>query len=186
MKHYDNSGLKNFAPVIWFTGLPCSGKTTLACALTNALQEIGIEVEHLDGDSVRSLMPDLGFTREARSLHLRTVAFAARKLSEHGITVIGSFITPYEDQRLMLRALCPNFTLVYLSTPADVCERRDVKGMYAQARKGLINNFTGVDAEYEIPFEAEIGIDTSELDLEECIKIVRTFIKQKGLANWTT
>jgi len=159
-------------PIIWITGLPASGKTTLAIELKNRLSRKGFIVEHLDGDKIREIFPETGFTREERNNHIKRTGFLASILQKNGILVIASFVSPYKESRNFIRNICSNFIEVYLSTPIDICEKRDYKGLYAKARRGEITNFTGINDIYEIPENPEIMLDTSQLSVEECSKII--------------
>ncbi|MFC6906746.1 adenylyl-sulfate kinase [Halalkalicoccus tibetensis] len=139
---------------IWLFGLPCSGKTTLAKGL------IGPSTVHLDGDYLRNtLNSDLGFSKEDRTENLRRAAGVAQALNEQGFDVIASFITPYRSQRELIAEKIENVSFIYINAPVEVCEERDVKGMYEQARKGEIEGFTGIDAPFEEP-------ETEEIELE--------------------
>jgi adenylyl-sulfate kinase len=169
-----------YAPVFWFTGLPCAGKTTLSKALSEYLRSLNHQVCHLDGDEVRALLPNTGFSAEDRTIHLRTVGFAARKLSEHGIFVTASFVSPGEAQRKIVENLCPNFTVIYVSTPLSECEERDVKGMYKKARKGDIKDFTGIDAPFEPPASPDITIDTQGKGIQICLDEIIRFLNSHG------
>ncbi len=148
--------------VIWLTGLPGAGKTTLGKEITRALQAKGLPVEHLDGDQVRQLFPHTGFSREERDRHIRRVGYLASRLERHGIFVVASFISPYRESREFVRRHCTRYIEVYLSTPAEVCEQRDPKGLYEKARKGEIEHFTGVNDPYEVPEFPDLSIDMSE------------------------
>lgn len=166
-------GKKEIKPsVIWFTGLSGSGKSTLSEALYKALKKKGIKVEHLDGDVVRDIFPKTGFSKEDRNGHIRRIGFLASKLEQNGITVIASFISPYKEARDFVRGICSNFIEIYVATPLDVCEKRDVKGLYAKARAGEIKQFTGIDDPYEEPENPEIKIDTTNLSIDEAVNIV--------------
>ena len=153
--------------VIWFTGLPGSGKSTVADSVAEALLSRGLKVERLDGDSIRQLFPQTGFTREERDEHLRRVGFLASRMEKQGVFVVASFVSPYEDSRRFVRELCTNFVEVYVATPLAECERRDPKGLYTRARRGEIANFTGVSDPYEAPKNAEVVIDTTNARVEE-------------------
>jgi adenylylsulfate kinase len=153
--------------VIWFTGLSGSGKTTIAQWVHADLRRRGIRAEYLDGDTIRHLFPTTGFTRTDRDQHIRRVGYLASKLEENGVFVVASFISPYEESRAFVRGLCRNFVEVYVSTPLEECERRDVKGLYARARRGEIRNFTGIDDPYEAPVNADVVIDTRGVTVEE-------------------
>ena len=158
--------------VIWITGLPAAGKTTIGEALTEALKEQGQRVEHLDGDRLRNIFPATGFSKEDRNSHIRSVGFLAGMLEKNGVTVVASFISPYRDSREFVRSQCKQFIEVYLSTPLEECEKRDPKGLYKKARKGEITQFNGIDDPYESPENPEIEIDTSNKPVKETIRIL--------------
>jgi adenylylsulfate kinase len=161
-------GKKQIEPaVIWFTGLSGSGKSTIADWVTGRLRERGLRVERLDGDSVRNIFPEIGFTRPEREAHVRRVGFLASKLEEHGVFVVASFVSPYAESRQFVRGLCRSFVEVHVSTPLEECERRDVKGLYARARRGEIQNFTGISDPYEPPGNPELVVDTTAIDVRE-------------------
>ena len=163
-------GRKEIEPkVFWFTGLSGSGKSTLAEALYKRMKQQGYKVEHLDGDSIRDIFPRTGFSKEERNRHIRRVGFLASKLESNGVFVIASFISPYQETRDFVRNLCNNMVEVYVSTPIEVCESRDVKGLYAKARKGEITQFTGIDDPYEPPVNPEYKIDTTNISVDEAL-----------------
>ncbi len=173
-------GEKEIKPsVIWFTGLSGSGKSTLSEALYQTLKKKGLKVEHLDGDSIRDIFPKTGFSKEERNRHIRRVGFLASKLENNGITVIASFISPYQETRDFVRNLCSNFIEVHVATPLEVCEERDTKGLYKKARKGEIKQFTGIDDPYEIPVNPEFSIDTSNFTIEESVNKVLKYLNMK-------
>ena len=154
---------------VWLTGLSGSGKSTLARRLERRLTESGVHTYVLDGDNLRhGLNADLGFTADARVENIRRVREVARLFVDAGVVVLSAFISPYRADRDAVRALFApeQFVEVHVSTPLEVCEARDVKGLYAKARAGQIPNFTGISAPYEAPESAEITVDTSEGDLE--------------------
>ncbi len=157
------------APVLWFTGLSGSGKSTIAARVHEELVRRGVEVEYIDGDALREVFPNTGFTRAERDEHLRRTGYMASRLAAHGVTVIASFVSPYRESRDFIRRICPNFAEIYVSTSLEECERRDVKGLYARARRGEIRNFTGIDDPYEPPDRAELTLDTRALSVEECV-----------------
>lgn len=164
------TGKKAIQPaVIWFTGLSGAGKTTLAQELVQKLKARGLPVEHLDGDLIRQIFPQTGFSREQRNEHVKRVGFLASSLERNHVFVVASLISPYRESRDFVRNLCRNFVEVHVSTPIAVCEKRDPKGLYKQAREGKIKNFTGIDDVYEVPTRAELVIDTSELGLDESV-----------------
>jgi adenylylsulfate kinase len=167
--------------VIWFTGLSGSGKSTIADWVEGELRRRDLKVERLDGDTLRNIFPMTGFTREERDTHVRRVGFLASKLERHGVFVVASFVSPYEDSRNFVRGLCNSFVEVHVSTPLEECERRDVKGLYAQARRGEIQNFTGIDDPYEPPPNPELVLDTRETTVEEAGNRVLQILHQRGL-----
>ncbi len=153
------AGQKGFT--LWFTGLPCSGKTTICEHLAPLLRKRNIKFEALDGDVVRTnLSKGLGFSQEDRDINIRRIGFVCNLLTRNGIMAIGAAISPYRSIRQENRDLIQHFVEVYVKCPVEECERRDVKGMYAKARAGLITQFTGVDDPYEPPEHPEIICDT--------------------------
>lgn len=162
-------GTATAAPVLWFTGLSGSGKSTIATRVHRELVRRGVDVEYLDGDAVREVFPNTGFTREEREEHLRRTGFLASRLAAHGVTVVASFVSPYSESRDFIRRLCPGFVEVYVATPLEECERRDVKGLYARARRGELRNFTGIDDPYEVPDAPELTLDTTTLSVDQCV-----------------
>ncbi|NOT07676.1 MAG: adenylyl-sulfate kinase [Gemmatimonadales bacterium] len=153
--------------VIWFTGLPASGKSTVADWVAAELTRRGNRVERLDGDSLRELFPETGWDRPARDAHVRRVGHLASRLEAHGVTVIASLVSPHAAARDSVRARCRVFVEVHVSTPLDECERRDPKGLYARARRGEIPSFTGVSDSYEPPTAPEVTVDTSRVTVED-------------------
>jgi adenylylsulfate kinase len=168
--------------VIWLTGLPGSGKTTISNALCRRLQSLGNKVEPLDGDVIRNLFPRTGFTRQDRDEHVHRVAHLASLLEKHDVFCVVSLISPYADARKFARSICGRFVEVYLSTPLKECERRDPKGLYAKARKGVIKNFTGLDDPYEIPETPELVINTEETSLDQSVSQILDALRHLGKA----
>ncbi|PKG57842.1 adenylyl-sulfate kinase [Shewanella sp. Choline-02u-19] len=160
---------KGQSPVLlWFTGLSGSGKSTLAGALERALFDAGFHTYLLDGDNVRhGLCNDLGFSASDRDENLRRVGEVAKLMVDAGLVVLSAFISPTKEERERVRALFEEgrFIEVHVSTPIEVCEARDPKGLYKKARAGEIKEFTGISAPYETPTAAELTIDTSKGDL---------------------
>ena len=149
--------------VLWFTGLSGAGKSTIADRVAEELRRRGHPVERLDGDTVRGMFPGTGFSREERDEHVRRIGFLASTLERHGVFVVASFISPYRESRDFVRGLCQRFVEVFVDTPLEECERRDVKGLYARARRGEVPRFTGVSDPYEPPTAPELTIDTTSL-----------------------
>lgn len=158
--------------VIWLTGFSGSGKSTIAEKLYLEMKRRNFKVEKLDGDTIRDLFPSTGFSENDRNEHIKRVGYLASTLEKNGIFVVCSFISPFESSRNFVRSLCRNFVEVYVSTPLSVCEERDVKGLYAKARRGEIKNFTGIDSPYETPKNPELKIDTSQVSLENAVQQV--------------
>ena len=161
-------GNRDRGVVIWFTGLSGSGKTTVAQIIEDKLLDAGIPTEMLDGDVVReNLSKGLGFSKEDRDTNIRRIAFVAHLLQRNGVFVITAAISPYEAVRDEARAMAKDFVEVFADAPLEVCEERDVKGLYAKARAGEIKGFTGIDDPYEAPTNAEIVLATDKLTPEE-------------------
>ena len=153
---------------LWFTGLPCSGKSVLADVVAQDLRERGMKVERLDGDIVRkSLTRDLGFTEEDRNMNIERVTFVAKLLTRNGVAVLASFVSPYNKIRAYSRKEIGAYILVYVKCPVEVCEQRDIKGMYAKARAGEIKDFTGIDHPFEEPNHADIIVESDNQTVEE-------------------
>ena len=158
--------------MIWFTGLSGSGKSTIAIALERELHKRGILCRILDGDNIRSgINNNLGFTEEDRVENIRRIAEVAKLFVDTGIVTLAAFISPNNDIREMAARIIgkDDFLEVYVSTPLEECERRDVKGLYAKARRGEIKNFTGITAPFEAPVHPALTLDTSVLSLEESV-----------------
>jgi bifunctional enzyme CysN/CysC len=169
--------------VLWFTGLSGSGKSTVANLVEKRLHDLGRHTYTLDGDNVRhGLNKDLGFTDADRVENIRRVAESAKLMADAGLIVCVSFISPFQSERRMARELLEDgeFIEVYISTPLEVCEQRDVKGLYAKARRGEIKNFTGIDSAYEAPQHAEIDIDTSDVSAADAADAIVAHLQEKG------
>lgn len=169
---------------IWFTGLSGAGKSTTAEVLTQLLLENGRQVTVLDGDVVRThLSKGLGFSKEDRDTNIRRIGFVAAELVRHGGTVVCAAVSPYRATRNDVRSLVgsEHFVEVFVDTPLDVCEQRDVKGMYAKARRGEIKEFTGIDDPYEAPLHAEITLDTVGYSAEQNAHVIVDYLVAQGL-----
>lgn len=174
--------MKQKPMIIWLTGLSGSGKTTIAQKLEVQLLSEGFKVFLLDGDSLRDgLNKDLGFTVEDRKENIRRAGEICKLFFNAGMIVITSFISPLEEDRMKVRSLFPpgSFVEVYVNTPLEVCEARDVKGLYSKARAGIINNFTGISSPYEVPHKAEVVIDTTFFSIDECVYKLRNQLDLK-------
>ncbi len=164
--------------IIWFTGLSSAGKTTLSQTIHGWLQAAGHKVEMLDGDTVRqTLCKGLGFSKEDRDENIRRIGFVAGLLARNGILVLVSAISPYRAVRDEIRASNANFIEVFVNAPLDVCEMRDVKGLYRKARAGQIPRFTGIDDPYEPPLQPEIECRTDLETVDESASKVLGYIR---------
>jgi adenylylsulfate kinase len=165
---------------VWFTGLPCSGKTTIADKLAEKLRERDLKVEHLDGDIVREgLTRDLGFSKEDRDMNIERVTFVAKLLTRNDVIVLATFVSPYIARRQKTREEIGEFIEVYVKASVEACIERDVKGMYKKALAGEIKNFTGVDDPYEEPSDPEIIVDTEKESLNESVEKVLKYLEKK-------
>ena len=168
--------------MVWFTGLSGSGKSTVAIALERELQKRRLLCRILDGDNIRSgINNNLGFSAEDRIENIRRIAEVGKLFVDTGIITIAAFISPNNDMREMAANIIgkDDFVEVYVSTPIEECERRDVKGLYAKARKGEIKNFTGISAPFEAPIHPALSLDTSRLSLEESVNRLLELILPK-------
>ena len=165
--------LKQRGVMIWFTGLSGSGKSTIAIALERELHNRGILCRILDGDNIRTgINNNLGFSEADRVENIRRIAEVAKLFVDTGIVTIAAFISPSNSIRQMAAHVIGenDFIEIYISTPLEECERRDVKGLYAKARRGEIKNFTGISAPFEAPLHPALSLDTSVLSVEEAVK----------------
>ncbi len=172
------------ATVIWLTGLPAAGKSTIAHELESHLFSIGCHTYVMDGDNVRhGLNKDLGFSPDERSENIRRIAEVAKLFTDAGIIVLTAFISPYGEDRKKARNLIgkEEFIEVFVKCPLNVCEKRDPKGMYKKARAGEIQEFTGVSAPYEEPNDSEIVVDTSRSSPVECSNSIIKYLYKKRI-----
>ena len=168
--------------MVWFTGLSGSGKSTVAIALERELQRRGILCRLLDGDNIRTgINNNLGFSEEDRIENIRRIAEVSKLFVDTGIVTLAAFISPMRQMRQMAADIIgrDDFMEIYVSTPVEECERRDVKGLYARARKGEIKNFTGISAPFEAPENPALAIDTSRLSLQQSVEAVLQLILPK-------
>lgn len=166
---------------VWFTGLSGAGKTTINDALTAKLRERDIKLEVLDGDIVRTnLTKGLGFSKEDRDTNVRRIGFVCDLLTRNGVLVLVAAISPYRAIREEIREKIGDFVEVYVSAPVEVCEERDVKGLYAKARSGEIKQFTGISDPYEPPTNPEVNCETHKETLEESVDKVIAKLEEMG------
>lgn len=165
--------------VMWFTGVPASGKSTVAHEVEQRLVEMGLPVENLDADEVRqNLSPNLGFTAEARDENTKRLAWMAQLLSKHGVNVIVAAVAPMRYHRDRAREWCESFIEVWTACPLETCKERDPKGLYARADRGEISDIAGWHQPYEEPEQAEVVCNTDELDVTACAEMVVAKLKE--------
>ena len=174
--------MKQRAKLIWFTGLSGSGKSTLAVQLEANLHERGFKTYLLDGDNIRAgLNKDLSFTDEGRVENIRRIGEVSKLLLDAGVVVLSAFISPFTEDRMQVNNIVgdSNYIEIFVDTPLEVCEQRDVKGLYKKARAGEVKNFTGIDSPYEVPLNPHLRIETHKLSLEESINLLEELIVPK-------
>lgn len=174
--------MNQHAVLIWFTGLSGSGKSTLAVQLEAQLSDLGFKTYLLDGDNIRAgLNKDLTFTDEGRVENIRRIGEVSKLLLDAGVVVLSAFISPFQADRHQVREIVgeKNYVEVFVDAPLEVCEQRDVKGLYKKARAGEVKNFTGIDSPYEAPANADLVIPTGELSVEESIAKLMNFVLPK-------
>ena len=168
--------------VVWLTGLPGSGKTTIALKLEPELRKLDMPVEILDGDEIRkNLSKGLGFSREDRETHLKRVTYVAKLLSRNGVAVIAAFISPYRSIREYARKETTNFMEVYVRCSVETCAIRDPKGLYKKASTGQITDLTGPQDLYEEPTNPDLVVDTEIMTVEECVTAIENKLANLGL-----
>ncbi len=167
---------------IWFTGLSGSGKSTIAIALEERLSREGILCRILDGDNIRTgINRGLGFSEEDRRENIRRIAEVCKLFTDTGIVTLAAFVSPTNELRELAREIIgdEDFVEIYVATPLEECERRDVKGLYAKARRGEIRDFTGITSPFEVPVKPTLTIDTTNRDIESCVDEVYNVIIEK-------
>lgn len=179
----DRMSLKGHnALLLWFTGLSGSGKSTIANAVEKALVTNKIHTYTLDGDNVRKgLNNNLGFSPEDRKENIRRIAEVANLMIDAGLVVLAAFVSPYQKDRERIRSIVgeKQYVEIFVNTPLEECERRDVKGLYAKARAGEIKNFTGINAPYEAPVNPDLEIDTTKMTVDEAVSEILKHLKTK-------
>ena len=176
--------LRHQAVTLWFTGLSGSGKSTLASAVEQALVRRRALAYVLDGDNVRhGLSADLGFSPEERSENIRRIGEVAKLMNDAGVIVLTAFISPYRSDRARVRERLPagRFLEIFVDCPLEICERRDVKGLYRKARAGALAEFTGISAPYEPPLAPELRVATAGLPLEACVAQVLALLEARSV-----
>lgn len=166
---------------LWLTGLPSSGKSTIARMMERRFKKQGIKVELLDGDVVRThLSKGLGFSREDRETNIKRIGFVCQLLTRNGVIALASVVSPYQETRDYNRRMIGNYVEVYVNTPVEECEKRDVKGLYKKARAGEIKNFTGIDDPYEEPRNPEVVCETMKETPEESVEKILNRLQALG------
>ena len=179
-----NQQNKHKSMVLWFTGLSGSGKSTLAHAVEERLYQLGCRTIVLDGDNIRhGLCFDLGFDDIGRKENIRRIGEVSKLFVEGGLITLTAFISPFIDDRQKVRSLFSpgDFLEIFVDCPLEVCEGRDAKGLYNNARQGVIKDFTGIESPYEPPIRPELTIDSSSQTLEESVESVLSFLSDRGL-----
>lgn len=172
-------GKKRIEPFnLWFTGLPLSGKTTVADKVYTELEKLDIPIERIDSKDIRDLIPDIGYTREDRNRHMHRIGNLVRTLQNNSISTVASFVSPYRESRKAIREMVKNNIVVYIKADVETCKERDYKGKYQRAISGEFQNFPGVNDVYDEPQHAEIVIDTDIISADEAAKIIVKYVKK--------
>ena len=172
-------GRKRIDPFnVWFTGLPLSGKTTIADMVYEELQKLDIPIERLDSKDIREMFPNAGYTREERNRHIKRIGHLIQTLQKNSVSTVCSFVSPYRESRKMIREMVKNNIVVYIKADIETCRQRDYKGVYEKAQSGEIANFTGISDVYEEPQHAEIVIDTEKTDAKRAAQEIVGYIKK--------
>jgi len=172
-------GKKRIEPFnLWFTGLPLSGKTTIADKVYEKLKKLDIPLERIDSKDIRELIPNVGFSREDRNRHMKRIGHLIQTLQKNSISTVASFVSPYKESRKIIRVMVKNNIVVYVKADVGTCKKRDYKGVYEKALKGELKNFTGISDIYEKPQHAEIVIDTETTTPDEAAEIIFQYVKR--------
>lgn len=172
-------GKKKIEPFnLWFTGLPMSGKSTIADLVFEKLKKYQIPMERIDSKDIRELIPDIGYSREDRNRHMHRIGHLIKTLQNNSISTVASFVSPYRESRKAIRAIVKNNIVVYIKADIETCKRRDYKGIYARALSGELQNFSGINDVYEEPAHAEITIDTVTMGAEEAADLIVRYLKK--------
>jgi len=166
---------------LWFTGLPLSGKTTIADLVYKRLETFNIPMERIDSKDIRELLPNIGFTREERNSHIGRIGHLIKTLQKNSISTVASFVSPYKESRKQIRNMVKNNIVVYIKADIETCKQRDTKGKYIKALSGEYKNFTGISDVYEEPEHAEIVIDTDKVSVDVAADEIINYIKKRYL-----
>lgn len=173
-------GRKKVEPfVLWFSGLPVSGKTTIADLVYEKLSKKSLDIERIDSKNVRKFFPEVGFTRKERILHLKRVSYLVKILEKNNVSVVASFVSPYKEARENIRKMTGNnYVEIYVKASVETCKTRDERGIYKKAEKGEIKNFTGVSDLYEEPESPHIILETEKYSPTQCAEQVIRFVEK--------
>lgn len=172
-------GKKRIEPFnLWFTGLPLSGKTTIADEVFEELEKLQIPLERIDSKDIRDLIPNIGYSRDDRNRHMHRIGNLISTLQNNSISTVASFVSPYKESRGAIREMVNNNIVVYVKADVETCKGRDYKGAYAKALSGGFKNFPGVDEVYEEPEHAELVIDTETTSVEEAVERIVKYVKK--------
>jgi len=172
-------GRKRIEPFnIWFTGLPLSGKTTIADMVYTKLEKLDIPIERIDSKDIREMFPNAGYSREERNRHIKRIGHLVQTLQKHSISTVCSFVSPYKESRKMIREMVKNNIVIYVKSDIETCKQRDYKGVYAKALSGEIANFTGISDVYEEPQHAEIVIHSDKMDAKSASELIVKYVRK--------
>lgn len=172
-------GKKQIEPFnLWFTGLPLSGKSTIADLVYEKLKKYPIPLERIDSKDVRELIPDIGYSRDERNRHMHRIGHLIKTLQNNSISTVASFVSPYRESRKAIREMVKNNVVVYVKANIETCKERDYKGVYTKALNGELQNFSGVNDVYEEPTHAEIVIDTNVMSAEDAAESIVQYLKK--------
>lgn len=172
-------GKKQIEPFnLWFTGLPMSGKSTIADLVFEKLKKYQIPMERIDSKDIRDIVPNIGFTREDRNRHMHRIGYLIKTLQNNSISTVASFVSPYRESRKAIRAMVKNNVVVFVKADIETCKERDYKGVYAKALAGELQNFSGINDVYEEPTHAEIIIDTDTMSAEKAAEVIVRYLKK--------
>ena len=172
-------GRKKIEPFnLWFTGVPLSGKTTIADKVYEELKKLDIPLERLDSKDIRDVVPNIGFSREDRNRHMIRIGHLIKTLQNNSISTVASFVSPYKESRKAIRTMVKNNVVIYVKADVSTCRARDYKGAYEKADSGEFKNFSGVNDVYEKPQHAELTIDTDTTSVDEAVQTIVKYIKK--------
>ena len=177
-------GKKQIEPFnLWFTGLPMSGKSTIADLVFDKLKKYQLPIERIDSKDIRDLIPNIGYSREDRNRHMHRIGYLIKTLQNNSISTVASFVSPYKESRETIRKMVKSNIIVYIKADIETCKARDYKGIYEKAIRGELKNFSGINDVYEEPMRAEIIIDTDIMSAEEAAETIVRYLKKYYIKN---